>query len=758
VGRLGSSLVSPGDVDGDGYDDLVVGAPRDDVLGGSTGAVYVWSGRASWPTTLDADSADAVLRGRPGSAAGARVSAAGDVDGDGLGDLWVAGPRWGAGNAGRAWLLSGTELVGTAQLEDRAMGRLRGATGLASFGAALAGGADFDGDGAPDLLVGSPTVATDGARPGAAWAVFDVPDDAAVGFDLGARIGTRDDARAGQAVAFGDIDGDGFDDAVVGAPSTPLQGEPSVGAVFLWRGGADRVDEREWFVDADGDGWGDAAVRACARPDGAVDRGGDCDDTDAAFHPYALETDCADPADYNCDGSVGAVDVDGDGATACGGDCADDDGAIGPHAEEVCGDGLDNDCDTWTDDPTAVDALDWYPDHDHDGYGVAGLGQRACERPDDVFGVLTTVGGDCNDLDASISPEAVERCDLVDNDCDGDADEADAVDALAWYPDADGDGWGTNAVRVLACAQPSADHSTSPRDCDDGDPSVHPGEAERCNGVDDDCDGAHYLGGEVVPDTHFHAVGEALRDGFGEVVAVADLDGDGLGDVVAGAPSHDSANQNGGAVYVFSGRADVSAVDLTTASARSRSVGPWRGAELGTALVTGDFDGDGQADLAVGAPGYTLDGADRGVTLVWYGPVPTGELDPTEADVVFTGDPGDRSGNDLSAGDLDGDGVDELFIAAPRANGPGLERGTVFVFYGGTRWSSGRVDTADARIHGGTDDDELSLAQVAGDLDGDGHTDLAVAAPLSGDLDSGYVAVLWGDGTRLSGVHEVTAT
>ncbi|MCK6517561.1 putative metal-binding motif-containing protein, partial [Myxococcota bacterium] len=104
-----------------------------------------------------------------------------------------------------------------------------------------------------------------------------------------------------------------------------------------------------WYADADGDGFGDDAAEtiACEPPEGAVDVGGDCDDADAAYNPGAAETDCADPNDYNCDGSVGYNDGDGDGFAACE-ECDDGDVAVNPNAEEIC-DERDNNCDGSTD-------------------------------------------------------------------------------------------------------------------------------------------------------------------------------------------------------------------------------------------------------------------------------------------------------------------------------------------------------------------------------------------------------------------------
>ncbi|MCB9793608.1 MAG: hypothetical protein H6741_12870 [Alphaproteobacteria bacterium] len=278
----------------------------------------------------------------------------------------------------------------------------------------------------------------------------------------------------------------------------------------------DQVDEGVQvtvYADADADGYGDdaSASEACAAEAGQVLQGGDCDDSDPAYNPGADESDCADPNDYNCDGSVGYADNDGDGYAACE-ECDDADAAVNPAAQEVCND-VDDDCDGLIDD--ADDSLDastgasFYADADGDGYGDPASALQACEAPDGAVSDATdcddsdaglnnddadgdgesSCAGDCDDGDSAVNSSGTELCDGVDNDCDGATDEDDAADAATWYADADGDGYGDAAAASQACAQPSGAVSDS-ADCDDGDAAVNPGAQEICNALDDDCDGA----------------------------------------------------------------------------------------------------------------------------------------------------------------------------------------------------------------------------------------------------------------------------
>ena len=109
-------------------------------------------------------------------------------------------------------------------------------------------------------------------------------------------------------------------------------------------------------------------------------------------------------------------DYDGDGFSKVQGDCNDQNADIHPEALETCGDGVDNDCDLFVDEPSAVDAQAFYPDDDDDGYGSYRLFVTACSAPTGFVDNFT----DCDDTNADVHPGAVEVAgDNLDANCDG---------------------------------------------------------------------------------------------------------------------------------------------------------------------------------------------------------------------------------------------------------------------------------------------------------------------------------------------------
>jgi hypothetical protein len=272
------------------------------------------------------------------------------------------------------------------------------------------------------------------------------------------------------------------------------------------------VEEADSRPDGDGRDGDSSEVETDGPPvdnDGdTFPEGEDCDDGNPDVFPGA--TELCNGVDDNCDGvtdedsaddaSTWYADTDGDtfgdpdatrnacaqpaGYVANDDDCDDGDGAINPGTDEVCN-GADDDCDGETDENGAIGATAYYPDVDGDGYGDIDGEVLACVMPTGYI----PFGGDCDDGDAAVNPAADEVCNGVDDNCDGVTDESTATDALTFYRDADGDGYGDPGDTVLACAAPSG-YVADGGDCDDTDAAVRPGafDAPDLLGIDTNCD------------------------------------------------------------------------------------------------------------------------------------------------------------------------------------------------------------------------------------------------------------------------------
>ena len=430
------------------------------------------------------------------------------------------------------------------------------------------------------------------------------------------------------------------------------------------------------YPDGDGDGFGDSTTgeRRCAA-EGWVTQGGDCDDGDARIHPGAVEICDLDAVDEDCDGAAN--------------------------------------------DSTAQDAEYWYLDTDGDGFGAGAPSSLGCAPSE---GEVSN-DDDCDDTNSTVHPDANERCDGVDSNCNGEVDDgpiADGVDAGAdlFYMDSDGDGWGTESSYVYACtAMP--DYVMQRGDCDDADNTSHPGAVEACDGIDQDCDGfldnqcgTTTLVGEadwILP----YPVDEEDVDADTTILVASDLTNDGRDDLLVAY----------GDRYMQLHQGPISGT----------SEALWTLDFLGDAFAMGhgitvdaDFNSDGVPDMAV--PVLSYGSAYPPSIMVFYGPfdeAPDWDSPDHSLELASAFSFGGATG--LTAADFTGDGAVDL---AFETQGAGIDihvwdnvgaTDSVFLGSSATLSWSGSVEEVDVASFG--------VGPTKGDFNGDGHADLVHVGP-----------------------------
>jgi hypothetical protein len=252
--------------------------------------------------------------------------------------------------------------------------------------------------------------------------------------------------------------------------------------------------------DDDGDKYCDSAMVLVGSPAVCVNGGGDCVDTNAAIHPTQPES--CDDVDQNCDGVTdNGCDDDGDGYCDAAytvknplpkicpkgtGDCDDLNNDQNPGAPEVCGNGIDDNCNGSQNDAGATNCTKFFFDGDSDAYGL-NISQCLCVA---AGSYKAPQGNDCDDTNTAVNPGATEVCgDGIDNNCNVDQNDPGATGCKTFYFDSDADTYGLTALTKCLCVAADSYTAVQGGDCNDLSAVVNPGKPEICDNIDNNCNG-----------------------------------------------------------------------------------------------------------------------------------------------------------------------------------------------------------------------------------------------------------------------------
>jgi hypothetical protein len=711
---LGWSVCTAGDVNQDGFADVIVGAPLDENGQVDEGRAYLYLGSA---TGIAATPAWTGESNGVGAQYGISVSTAGDVNADGFADVIVGADRFdnGENNEGRAFVYHGS----AAGLSTTAAWTAESNQSQAQFGHAVAGAGDVNGDGYSDVIVGANLYDNFFSDEGRTFAYHGSATGLSTTFawDAGPN---QQDAQWGSSVATaGDYNGDGYADIILGAPL--FGSTPRGGAFFVHPGSPTGLQTFSILPlgldgqvahfgcavgtagDVDGDGLSDVAIGANLYDNGEIDEG--------QVQVYMGRTTGLSPLNpTTIDGSAagielgksvaGAGDVNGDGfSDAIVGAPGFDNGQTDEGRAFLflgTANGLSTTA-AWTAEPNLA--------NEHFGWSVAGAGDVNGDGYSDVI-IGTNDTDDGNQERAFVyhgSPSGLAATPAW----TGTIAQVNAGfgNVVAWAGDVNGDGFSD----VLVGA-PRFDNGQA----DEGRAFVYAGS-----------------GSGLSTTPLWTAESNQAASQFAAALSSAgDVNRDGFSDVLVGAPAFTNGHAGEGRAFLYlGGGAGPAAAPVWNSESDQIN------AAFGCAVTTaGDVNGDGFSDFAVGAKNYTFNVASSGRIYILLGTA-TG-VPPNPPTILNGNSLNGHLGQALgAAGDVNADGYSDLIAGADVyffegfiGGGEGGGRNCGAVVYHGSEsgivlfpgWAEG-VDLSASRFG--------SAVAGAGDFDGDGFSDVLIGEP-----------------------------
>jgi hypothetical protein len=662
---MGIGVSGAGDVNGDGYADVIVGASHYDNGQIDEGVAFVFHGSATGINTT----ADAIVESdQAGALMGYSVSGAGDVNGDGYADIIVGAYEYDNGqfNEGAAFVYHGS----AAGINPIVAAMVESDLGGAQMGWSVSGAGDLNGDGYADVIAGAYEYDNGQSNQGAAF----VYHGSAAGINTIAEVvvaSGQANAQMGWGVSgAGDVNGDGYTDIVVGAPNYD-NGQGDEGAAFVYHGSAAGIDTSTASMvesdqataglgvsvsgagDVNADGYGDVIVGAFWYDNGESNEG-------AAFIYH---------------GSAAGINTTADAMV-------ESDQANAEMGYSVSGAG----------------------DVNGDGYGDVVVGSRFYDNGQSNEGAVFVYHGSAAGI--STTADAMVESDQV-NACLG--------YSVSGAGDVNGDGYGDVVVGA---------NGYDNDEIDEGAAFVYHGSA---------------AGISTTADAMVESDQATAYLGY-NVSGAGDVNGDGYADIIVGSHYYDNGQSNEGAAFVYHGSA---AGINTTADAMVES--DQVNAELGMSVSgAGDVNGDGYGDVIVGAHNYDNGQNDEGAAFVYHGSA-TGINIAANA-MVESNQADARLGSSVSgAGDANGDGFGDVIVGAFQFDNGQSNEGAAFVYHGS---AAGINPTADTMVESDQANASLGVrVSGAGDVNGDGYADIIVGAHNydNGQNDEGAAFVYYGN-------------
>jgi len=785
--RYGWAVSAAGDINGDGFSDAIVGAPRYDAGETDEGRVLIYLGS---PTGFSTSIAHRIESNEPNALFGLALGAAGDVNADGYGDVIVGAPEYSGGEAleGRAQVFFGSP---TGLLVEPAWTMDSNIAG-ALFGESVSTAGDVNGDGYDDILIGADGV--DGFA-GAAYLYLGGPTGPA---RTPAWIGTsgKADSQYGFAVASaGDVNADGYDDVVVGAPYLD-SAEDTEGRVYVYHGGPTGLGATPAWTkesntpaqlfgysvqtagDTNGDGYADVVIGAPGYANGETGEGRALLFRGSAagleVNPaWSVESDQVEAYLGTSVSTAGDVNGDGFADVVIGASRFEngetDEGAAFLHLGSPGGLDVTPALRVEADHSDALFGATVMTAGDVNGDGFSEfIAGAPYYRKDSFIGLVRVYNG------AGEGASPVARLLTF-----GPSPGSSAGKSVSSAGDLNGDGFGDyvfgmpnysngqtgeGAARVvygfvddavngplLESDQAFAGFGTSVACAGDvngdGYDDLIVGAPGYTNGQASEGRAFVYHGtaSGVSTAVAWSAEGNKAQASFGwSVSGAGDVNGDGYGDVIVGAYGYTNGQDAEGRAYVYLGSS--SGLGSTPWTAESNQAV----ASFGWSVAgAGDTNNDGFSDVIIGANLYDNGQSNEGRAFVYLGSA-TGLGSSAAWSAESNQVSANFGGSVASAGDVNGDGFSDVIVGADGFDHDEFDEGRAFVYHGS---ASGLGTSAAWTIEPNVSFWQLGSAVAsAGDVDGDGFSDVVIGAPWAsqGELNEGLAFVYHGSSTGLA--------